>query len=313
MPSFWTHASFAEECKEQLSDLFSIGAPMGYLSDAILAHPHAFFTGMQGPDLFLFYLPAALRKERLSTLLHTKHSAKLLCCLFARAHTYRGEDRRRALAYVCGFLGHYLLDSHTHAFVYARAGVGYSLNSFCTHNALESDLNRLTVESSLGIPLRTLPRPRSYALTPAERRILSSLLCSALRDVYGIDTSPAMVARAFSAVHLFTGILYDSTGRKAKLAKIAEAPIGKPLLSPLFLGESHYFADPANQSHRSWTDPYTGKRSQDSFFDLYDRALARFLPILRRLESEEGRTPRARRILFEKLCRRDFHGEPITP
>lgn len=309
MPSFWTHAAFAEDCIRQIHSLRRSGE-RGYLCDAIEAHPHAFFTGMQGPDLFLFYLPAALRKRRLSTVLHTEETAKLLCRLFARAHTFTGEDRRRALAYVCGFLGHYLLDSHSHAFVYARSGVGYSLNSFCTHNALESDLNRLIVQRSLGVPLRTLPRPRSYSLTTAERQILSTLLSSALRDVYRIDASPAMIARAFGSVHLFTGILYDSTGRKAKIAKIAEAPIGRPLFSPLFLGESRYFADPANQKHQSWEDPFTGRISHDSFFDLYDRALSRFVPLIRRLEAPEFRAPRTRRMLFEKLCRRDFHGEP---
>lgn len=312
MPSFWTHASFAEECKATLTDISEAGMPVGYLSDAILAHPHAFFTGMQGPDLFFFYPPTALGKKKLSSMLHTKETPRFLCCLFAKAHTFAGEDRRLALSYVCGFLGHYLLDSHTHAFVYARAGTERSAKNYSIHNALEADLNRLSVKRSFGIDLRDLPPPCSYRLSAAERRVLSRLFAESLRKVYRIHCSPSMVSRAFSSVHLATRLLYDAHGRKAAIARSLERPLGHPYVSPLFLGESRYFYDPANLTHRSWIDPYTGKISHDTFFELYDRALMRFLPILRRLEATPRLTSKGRRLLFEKLCRRDFHGEPIS-
>lgn len=309
MPSFWTHVAFAEDCKRRL--LTHDPASAGELTHAICTHPHAFYTGMQGPDLFLFYLPAALRKRKLSSVLHTKETAKLLCRLFSRAHAFRGEDRLRALSYVSGFLGHYLLDSHTHAYVYSVAGTERTAESFCTHNALEADLNRLAVSRSLDCSLSELPRPRSYALSRDERRILSSLLSGALRDVYGIACSPAKVSRAFHSVNLFTRLLYDAKGNKASAARKIERTLGRQYFSPLFLGESHYFDDPANLTRAEWIDPYTGERTNASFFDLYDRALERFVPTLRRLEAPAMGTPRARRAFFEKLCKRDFHGEPI--
>lgn len=308
MPSFWTHVAFAEDCKQRI--LTHDPATAGELTQAICARPHAFYTGMQGPDLFLFYLPAAIRKRKLSSVLHTKETAKLLCRLFARAHAFRGEDRLCALSYVSGFLGHYLLDSHTHAFVYAAAGTDRTARSFCTHNALEADLNRLAVERSLGCSISALPRPCSYTLSKDERRILSDLLSRALCDVYGIACSPAKVSRAFHSVNLFTRILYDPKGSKAKIARLTETPLNNRYFSPLFLGESHYFHDPANLAHSRWIDPYTGESSTESFFDLYDRALSRFVPTLRRLETPALDSPRARKVFFQKLCERDFHGEP---
>ncbi len=325
-----------------LKDIVKAGLPVGEFSHAILTHPHAFFTGMQGPDLFLFYPPAAIGRKKLSSLLHTKKIPTLLGELFDTAdgikddfpllphhppfslagavpiysntNPYRKDDhsidgRLCALAYACGFLGHYLLDSHTHAFIYARTGVEPSARSFAVHNALESDLSRLTVERSLEIPLACLPRPSAYHLSPVERRALSLLLSQTICRVYSIHLSPASVGRAFHAVHLATGILYDPHGCKARIAKIIERPFCAPYLSPLFLGESRYYPDPANLRHQKWSDPYTGKVSHDSFFELYDRALMRYLPLLRRLESLSNGSQR--RMVFEKLCRRDFHGEPI--
>lgn len=318
MPSFWTHLAFAKDCERRLrlpsadGTAESADRKIGCLTDAILAHPHAFYTGMQGPDLFLFYLPAAFYRRRLSKVLHTEETAKLLCRLFAHAHKFRGEDRRRALAYVSGFLGHYLLDSHTHAFVYARAGIGQSADSFYKHNALEADLNRLAVRRSLNCRLADLPRPRSYKLCSGEQRILSQLLSGALQEVYRIRCSPEKVYRALWSVNFCTQLLYDPSGNKAKFAQIIERPLGDRYLSPLFLGESHFYADPANLLHRAWRDPYTGRMSHASFFQLYDRALDRFVPAIRRLESPDLQSCFARRTFFEKLCRRDFHGEPIS-
>ena len=312
MPSFWTHASFAEEARQMLSELSKARMPMGPWSRAILAYPHAYWIGMQGPDLFLFYPPAALGAKGLGTLLHTQRTPDFLCALFTIADSMEEaeeKDRLCALSYACGFLGHYLLDSRTHAFIYARAGVKRSLQSFCIHNALEADLSRIIVERSLGLSPGNLPDPAAYRLSPAEQQTLSCLLARAISCVYQLSVSPSSIRRAFRATHTSMGILYDSTGRKGSFAHFLEAPFKHPYLSPLFLGESAYYSDPANLAHRLWHDPYTGRSSHADFLELYDHALDIYLPLLHRLELLPS--PRKRRIVLEKLCRLDFHGEPI--
>lgn len=311
MPSFWTHLAFAGDCRKRL---FSrVDTPeKGTLTAAVAAHPHAYCLGMQGPDPFLFYLPAAFRKRRLSSVMHTEQTAKLLCRLFARTSTFEGEERQIALSYAAGFLGHYLLDSHTHAFVYARAGIVRSADSFCIHNALEADLNALAVRRSFGKRLCEMPRPRVYELAPAERRVLCALYSDLLEQVYHIRCSPAKVARALWSVRRCYRALYDPRGRKAAILGKAEGVLGRAYLSPLFLGESHFFDDPANLERRIWVDPFTKKPSRATFFDLYDRALERYVPLIERLESSDASTAWARRAIFREICKRDFHGEPIA-
>ncbi len=308
MPSFWTHYAFAADCEGLLWESPDDGKT---LTAAIQAYPRLFYAGMQGPDLFLFYLPAAFRKRRLSTVLHTEQTAKLLCCLFAKAHALSGEDRLRALSYGSGFLGHYLLDSHTHAFVYAKAGIHRSADGFCIHNALESDLNRLAVKRSLGCDLSCLPAPDTYVLNKDDRRILCTLLSHGIERVYRLNCSPEKVARALWSVRISTRLLTDRSGSKARLTRLPEALLGRHYLSPLFLGESHFYEDPANLRHELWVDPFTQRSSHASFFDLYDRALAAYLPALRKLERLEVGSPKQRRDFFQTLCQRDFHGEPI--
>lgn len=311
MPSYWTHFAFANDCRKRL---FARVAPSqrGALTRAIAAHPHAFCAGMQGPDPFLFYLPAAFRKRRLSSVMHTEQTARLLCRLLTHAHSMQGRDRSIALSYVAGFLGHYLLDSHTHPFVYARAGIEHSRDSFCIHNALEADLNALAVRRSFGKPLREMSRPCAYELTAAQRKVLRTLYSDLLERVYHIDCSPAKVERALWSVQKCYRVLYDPQGRKALVVRSAEKLAGHAYLSPLFLGESHYFKDPANLQRCVWVDPFTKKASRADFFELYDRALEQYVPLIAMLESSDATSPRVRRAILNRLCKRDFHGEPIS-
>lgn len=299
MPSFWTHFAFAKECKDML--------PHSELSEAIACHPHAYYSGMQGPDMFLFYLPAVLRKKRLSTELHTNRPAKLLTCLWRQAKKTKGDDRKIALAYAAGFLGHYCLDSETHPFVYAFAGIERTTESFCIHNALEADLNRLAVERTFGIAPNALPFPDVYHLPNADRACIARMLSRAIRCVYKLNCTPATVARALGAVRLWCYLLRDKTGRKAKLFRAIEAPLRLPYLSPFFLGISHYYEDSANFAHRPWQDPYTGKLSHTDFFALYDSAKEKYSNAIAILQTLPVGDIAA---CLRELCERDFHGEP---
>ncbi len=298
MPSFWTHVVFAKECKSSL--------PSGKLSNAVKRHPHAYYTGMQGPDMFMFYLPAVLRKKRLSTQLHTEQPDRLLSCIWTQANKMKGDDREIALAYATGFFGHYCLDSETHPFVYAFSGTARSAKSYCIHNALEADLNALTVERTLRKNLCSLPLPSVYSLSPAEEACIGQLLSRAITCIYKVNCTPETVIRTARSVRRWCKLLYDASGRKAKLFRMLETPLKLPYLSPLFLGASHYYPDSANLAHHVWQDPYTGQVSTSDFFALYDSAKQNCLNAIRRLQSLSASEYSA---FFRTFCLRDFHGE----
>lgn len=303
MPSFLTHFAFSEECRPFL--------PPCELSDAVRAHPQAYYTGMQGPDMFLYYLPAVLRKKRISTELHTRAPERLLTCLWRQAAKSKGKCRPIALAYAVGFLGHYCLDSETHPFVYAHSGIKRSAKSFCVHNALESDLNGIAIERTFGRPFgkapHGLPLPDVYTLSKDERAVIGAMLSRAIKCVYKLTCSSEAVIRAIDTVHLACRLLNDPSGRKAKLVQIPEALLHLPYLSPLFLGNSHFYPDAANFEHRQWEDPYTGRVSDTDFFMLYDTAKEKYTCAIASLQTL---APSEYPSFFRALCKRDFHGEP---
>lgn len=301
MPSFWTHFAFALECKSV--------PPSSEIVEAIACHPHAFHVGMQGPDMFLFYPPTALRKQRLSTLLHEGSPVRLLTCLWRQAMSAKADDRPIALAYAAGFLGHYCLDSETHPFVYAFSGIERSAQCYTAHNAIEADLNRLIIERVLGKALDELALPDVYRLPPEERRVVARMLSRVVECAYGLECSPHTVSHALSSVRFCAHLLADRTGRKAKFTRILEAPLRLPYLSPLFLGMSHFYPDAANLAHKPWRDPYTGTLSNADFFALYDAAKRRFAHALSLLPCI---FPSAYSAFFKQFCRRDFHGAPCA-
>lgn len=310
MPSYWTHLAFAHDASREFFSLIP-KAYRGELINAVAAQPHLFCSGTQGPDPFLFYLPVYLGGDKLPTILHTQKTPQLLCALLRRAYQMRGERRTMALSYAAGFLAHYALDSHAHAFVYSKTGVDNGADSFCNHNALESDLNRLAIRRSFGKSACEMPPPRGYELSAEERTVVSALYSYLLTHLYGLSCSPAEVNRALLSARTCYRILYDPTSRKGGLTRRVEEHLRRPYLSPIFLGESHYYKDPANMAHRPWKNPFTGEVSTADFFSLYDLALEHYIPLICALDAIGSAKPQEIERILYAFAATDFKGDPI--
>ena len=310
MPSYWTHLAFAHDASKEI---FTLIPPnyRGELISAIAARPHLFCSGTQGPDPFLFYLPVYLGGDKLPTILHTQKTPQLLSALLSLAYQMKGERRVMALSYAAGFLAHYALDSHTHAFVYSKTGVDGGADSFCNHNALESDLNRLAIRRSFHKTAREMPPPRGYELSTEERSVVSTLYAHLLTGLYGLDCTAKEVNHAILSARTCYRILYDPTSRKGKLTRRIEGLLSRPYLSPIFLGESHYYDDPANEAHLPWENPFTGERSTADFFSLYDLALEHYIPLICALDAMGAADPTQTKRILYAFATTDFKGEPI--
>lgn len=114
MPGFVTHYLFGEEiyhqlkCNSQKKNLFY--------------NRSAYAFGLQGPpDLFFYYLPSyALHRHNLGALAHTTEPRAFFRGLLeSYGRLSSAADRGIAEAYISGFLGHYLLDTTCHPYIYA--------------------------------------------------------------------------------------------------------------------------------------------------------------------------------------------------
>lgn len=123
MPDIVVHTKFGAEVWERLG----------------LALDRAVYDfGLLGPDPYLFYRfylpPFRNRVNRYSSAMHRTHTGDFLIRL-----AYRARENGEALAYLCGFLCHYALDSTAHPYINAKAE-----NSGAMHMAIEHRLDKLS-------------------------------------------------------------------------------------------------------------------------------------------------------------------------
>ena len=144
MPGFATHYIFGREtyrklkCNPQKRNIYHNRA--------------AYALGLQGPDLFFFYLPSyALYKSNLGSIAHTQETGAFFlgliesCCRITDS-----TDRSIAEAYLTGFLGHYLLDTACHPYVYAATHYsGPKKDYFWRHAYLETDIDTALLDLKL--------------------------------------------------------------------------------------------------------------------------------------------------------------------
>ena len=107
MPGLITNYLFGERSYQLLSP--------NYLKEIIRKNPNAYHMGLQGPDIFFYYLNPYMRKRKnnICNILHEKSTGTFLDNLLEYTIVLETEDREICLAYIAGFFCHYALDTHT--------------------------------------------------------------------------------------------------------------------------------------------------------------------------------------------------------
>ena len=152
MPSGYAHYRFGAQLLPTLPR---------EVREVIGRHRGLFDVGLQGPDLFFYYNP--VRKNRIAPLAQRCHaqSGRLF---FSRVCKKLGSNpSESALAYLCGLLAHYSLDSLCHPFVYRC-----TREEAVVHMALETEFDRYLLEKDGKLPPHTQNTGRYIRLSPEE-------------------------------------------------------------------------------------------------------------------------------------------------
>ena len=98
MPGFASHYLFGQQSLSHLKE------DQEY--HILSLHPHAYNLGLQGPDIFYYYLPAwLLYDHNAASLIHENSSLQFFIAMIdARNKLSSHSERIIADAYICGFL-----------------------------------------------------------------------------------------------------------------------------------------------------------------------------------------------------------------
>lgn len=247
----------------------------------------AFLLGNQGPDVFFFgqARPSLVRALGIGSAMHRSDPAALLASYRDAADTLPPGARSIARAYVLGMLCHYLLDSRVHPFVYAQqaavCGAGVDgldeRDGHEVHAEIESELDVLVLSRKAGVTVAEFdPSRKVLRGSEGTLRDLSLLSVEAVRTALGRSIPEDAFAKSVQAYRAALRAMHSPAGVKREVLGRAERLFRRHsmLRAMSHRSELLYESPFDNREGAEWVDPGTLERRRESFWQLYDSALA---------------------------------------
>ena len=276
MPGFTTHYLFGVDAYKKIKSRS--------IRKNLYFNHSAYALGLQGPDVFFYYLPSyLLHKENLGALAHSTDTGAFFAYLLESRKQFIGNPRNLAVAdaYITGFMGHYTLDCAVHPYVYAftsydPATPQKNTEYFGQHAYFETDLDCELLAYKKGLAPSAFHQNATITLTRRQRKVISQMLCYAYNYTYpGIGATKSQISSATHWMRVGTRAVNDPTGQKKVLVRFIESlALDRPFISAMLPSDRYQFvADPMNLEHKKWIHPWTGQSSNESFINLYKKAL----------------------------------------
>lgn len=275
MPGFTTHYLFGQQAYQRLRS--------SDLKQKIQKYHTVFSLGLQGPDIFFYDILSFLSaKKNPGSIAHTANTKEFLQHLLESPKIFLQEKEQDiAHAYILGFIGHYLLDTKCHPYIYAMTRYAKKPKGYIgRHICLETDIDTVLLWRCLRRIPSEFHQNETIALSKEQRTIISAALNFAFSKTYpGLNVTRHRILQAIYAMQLSTKLLYDPSGRKKDVIRRIERVIpGYPLLSPLVPSDPPIVhKDPCNKRHRQWSNPWKpDRKSAASFYELFEDALEEY-------------------------------------
>ncbi len=266
MPGFVTHYVFGLNAYKNLPD--------PDIKRIIKERRNAFSLGLQGPDLFFYFMPSSLGfKPNIANIMHKKRTGDFFRSLIDAVSIFdKKKDYEIAYAYIQGFMGHYLLDTTMHPYVYSRVGTSVSKQTLGIHFGLETDIDREVLMHYKGVRQNDFSHVSVISLSKREKNIIARLLNSAILKTYGITITTTLIKASIVSFGIESILLSDPKMTKHRLISFIENhTLGYGLVSPLLVNECRHSEDPCNEAHREWVNPWEpSMRGTSSVFEMLD-------------------------------------------
>lgn len=311
MPGFTTHYLFGVNAYRQLNHP---------IFKQIIRDQHAAYSlGLQGPDIFFYFLPFyTIHANNIGSVAHTEHTGRFLRHLLdSRKLFHDVKEQQIADAYIAGFLGHYILDTHCHPYIYWKTNFTEKDSRYhgC-HMSLEVDIDTELLQFYKHCLPSAFWQNSTILLTRLQLRTIASILYYINHTTYPeLSISHAVMHASIRSMQLGTKWLHDPSGRKKKFwGRLEQIILGYPLLSTLIPSDSEtVHIDPLNILKTPWRNPWDKSRiSTNSFFELLEQAQVDYLEILELFngllsQSNQGAKQQQTHALLKKLGNLSYH------
>ena len=276
MPGFITHLSFGKESIERSNNIM--------LENLNSKYPSCVGLGLQGPDIFFYYIPAYFfHNKNIGNRMHNEYVNLFFENLIKSKELFSNNDDLEICdAYIIGFIGHYTLDTFCHPYIYFRTdhlNVVHSkggMYDFGNHLSLETDIDHVVLWNYKGL----LPTSFDYrsAVLPSKRElsVISKLLCEAINTTFSDESfAPKFVSKAIVTFANLNRAMRDPNSKKKSSIRAIEQLFFKcSTISAMIPSDTLIkFDDPCNNNHKKWSNPWNSSlESTESIFDLFQDA-----------------------------------------
>ncbi|MBE5905639.1 MAG: hypothetical protein E7277_02440 [Lachnospiraceae bacterium] len=284
MPGFYTHYLFGAMTFPQLTNA---------RTKSILKNNKAVYTyGLQGPDFLFYFLPSQiLHSGNLGSTMHERRTGCFLNHLInTRNEFVSQEERDIAECYILGFIGHYVLDSVAHPYIYDRSGFVFQKTQryYSRHIELETEIDSDLLDYYKHRKPSQFPQYRLLTLTPQQRMVISACLTKALKKTYPEKfLNTGMMRMALSWMRSGTHLFADKNGWKKPMVRHIENRIFGyyPISFMIPTNQGNDFIDPTNILRDSWKNPWKPERSSnETFYEVFERAQKQYLELIHATE-----------------------------
>lgn len=274
MPALITHHLFGEESIDRL--------PQGVITSD--EERIAFILGNQGPDPFFFHMltPRISDCMSLAQVMHRSRMSRQFSCLRDGVSHLQPRDANLGRAFALGLLSHYVLDRNAHPFVYEQQfGIVESdpeleASGSQVHAVLESDLDVLMLQLKRdGATVEDYPPAGEIVTTDRINRVAGVLMSYVAGRVYGIDIPAGEYGGAVADMQLLYRTIEPASSAKTRAIALLEGLVHD---YSLLDGLAHRVTTElpertGNLGYLTWKNPFTDEVSNESFPEVFDRAL----------------------------------------
>lgn len=274
MPALITHHLFGEESIDRL--------PQGVITSD--EERIAFILGNQGPDPFFFHMltPRVSDCTSLAQVMHRSRMSRQFSCLRDGVSHLQPRDANLGRAFALGLLSHYVLDRNAHPFVYEQqfgivdSAPELEASGSQVHAVLESDLDVLMLQLKRdGATVEDYPPAGEIVTTDRINRVAGVLMSYVAGRVYGIDIPAGEYGAAVANMQRLYRAIEPAGSVKTRAISLVEGLVHD---YSLLDGLAHCVTTElpertGNLGYLTWKNPFTDEVSNESFPEVFDRAL----------------------------------------
>ena len=273
MPGLITNYMFGERSFQLLSP--------NYLKEIIRNNTNSFRMGLQGPDIFNYYLNVNGQKyqHHITKILKKRNTHCFIDNMLDYISIMDTSDKDICLAYIAGFLCHHALDIHIDPYLRYRmykdieADPSLSRDNFY-YRRLETLIDTILLKRLNHMEPSQLNLEALVSLNKRERKHICDCLLYGLRTTYNYRLSRKSLLKVIASVKKTCIFLQTNPQMHIQMVNFFKnrlhlSSARSSLIYPEYTGDPF---DYMNENRSDWYIPHDKEPHSESFIDLLDLA-----------------------------------------